>query len=124
MPRDACASDVFWKSARKMCVVQVFAGSTGLSIDGTRVRFLGDTLHIPVAEEMLGRVFDGLGNPMDGGPQPLTDTYADVNGAADQPDRACLSPRLHSDRHFGHRRVEHAPARAETADLLRRRHAA
>ena len=42
-------------------VVQVFAGSTGLSIDGTRVRFLGSTLHIPVAEEMLGRVFDGLG---------------------------------------------------------------
>ena len=44
-----------------MSVVQVFAGSTGLSIDGTRVRYLGDTLRIPVAEEMLGRVFDGLG---------------------------------------------------------------
>ncbi|MFT3893982.1 MAG: V-type ATP synthase subunit B [Anaerolineales bacterium] len=64
----------------KNAVVQVFAGSTGLSIDGTRVRFLGDTLRIPVAEEMLGRVFDGLGNPIDGGPLPLTDTYADVNG--------------------------------------------
>src|SRR5512143_484225 len=61
-------------------VVQIFAGSTGLSIDGTRVRFLGGTLHIPVAEEMLGRIFDGLGNPIDGGPEPLTDHYADVNG--------------------------------------------
>jgi V/A-type H+/Na+-transporting ATPase subunit B len=61
-------------------VVQVFAGSTGLSIDGTRVRFLGTTLHIPVAEEMLGRVFDGLGSPIDGGPEPLTEHYADVNG--------------------------------------------
>jgi V/A-type H+-transporting ATPase subunit B len=61
-------------------VVQVFAGSTGLSIDGTSVRFLGNTLHIPVAEEMLGRIFDGLGNPIDGGPEPLTDTYRDVNG--------------------------------------------
>jgi V/A-type H+-transporting ATPase subunit B len=61
-------------------VVQVFAGSTGLSIDGTRIRFLGNTLHMPVAEEMLGRIFDGLGNPIDGGPQPLTDHYADVNG--------------------------------------------
>ena len=61
-------------------VIQVFAGSTGLSIDGTRIRFLGDTLHLPVAEEMLGRIFDGLGNPIDGGPQPLTDHYADVNG--------------------------------------------
>jgi len=63
-----------------IAVVQVFAGSTGLSIDGTRVRFLGDTLHMPVAEEMLGRIFDGLGNPIDGGPEPLTDRYADVNG--------------------------------------------
>src|SRR5512138_2379530 len=61
-------------------VVQVFDGSTGLSIDGTRVRFLGETLRIPVAEEMLGRVFGGLGNPVDGGPQPLTENYADVNG--------------------------------------------
>jgi V/A-type H+-transporting ATPase subunit B len=64
----------------KMAVIQIFAGSTGLSIDGTRVRFLGDTLRVPVSEEMLGRVFDGLGNPMDGGPRPLTDTFADVNG--------------------------------------------
>lgn len=61
-------------------VIQAFAGSTGLSIDGTRVRFLGTTLHIPVAEEMLGRIFDGLGNPIDGGPEPLTDRYMDVNG--------------------------------------------
>src|SRR3970282_2164622 len=61
-------------------VVQVFAGSTGLSIDGTNLRFLGETLKIPVAEEMLGRVFDGLGVPIDGGPQPLADRYADVNG--------------------------------------------
>lgn len=63
-----------------VAVIQVFAGSTGLSIDGTRVRFLGTTLHMPVAEEMLGRIFDGLGNPIDGGPEPLTDRYADVNG--------------------------------------------
>jgi len=60
-------------------VIQVFSGSTGLSIDGTSVRFLGSTLHIPVAEEMLGRIFDGLGTPIDGGPEPLTDRYMDVN---------------------------------------------
>jgi V/A-type H+-transporting ATPase subunit B len=63
-----------------MAVVEVFAGTTGLSIDGTNVRFLGGPLHIPVAEEMLGRVFDGLGRPLDGGPQPLTDQFADING--------------------------------------------
>ena len=68
-----------------MAVIQIFSGSTGLSIDGTSVRFLGTTLHIPVAEEMLGRVFDGLGVPIDGGPAPLTDKYADVNGAPINP---------------------------------------
>jgi V/A-type H+-transporting ATPase subunit B len=63
-----------------MAVVEIFAGTTGLSIDGTRVRFLGEPLHIPVTEEMLGRVFDGLGTPLDGGPLPLTDHFADING--------------------------------------------
>lgn len=64
----------------EVTVVQIFSGSTGLSIDGTNARFLGSTLHVPVAEEMLGRVFDGLGRPIDGGPEPLTDQYRDVNG--------------------------------------------
>jgi V/A-type H+-transporting ATPase subunit B len=63
-----------------MAVVEVFTGTTGLSIDGTHVRFLGGPLHIPVAEEMLGRVFDGMGTPLDGGPQPLADHHADING--------------------------------------------
>src|ERR1035437_9188762 len=56
-----------------MAVVEVFAGTTGLSIDGTTVRFLGGPLHIPVAEEMLGRIFDGLGMPLEGGQQTQTD---------------------------------------------------
>jgi V/A-type H+/Na+-transporting ATPase subunit B len=63
-----------------VAVVEIFAGTTDLSIEGTRVRFLGEPLHIPVAEEMLGRVFSGLGMPIDGGPQPLTNHLADING--------------------------------------------
>jgi len=65
---------------KDMAVVQVFAGTTGISIGGTRVRFLGQTLHIPVSDEMLGRVFDGLGRAIDGGPQPLSAHFADING--------------------------------------------
>lgn len=68
------------EAGEEMAVVEVFAGTTGLSIEGTSIRFLGHTLHIPVAEEMLGRVFDGLGSPIDGGPQPLADEYRDING--------------------------------------------
>lgn len=64
----------------KETVVEVFAGTTGLTIENTAVRFLGGPLYIPVAEEMLGRVFNGLGQPIDGGPQPLADHYANVNG--------------------------------------------
>ena len=63
-----------------LAVVEVFAGTSGLSIVGTRIRFLGSPFHIPVAEEMLGRIFNGLGTPLDGGPRPLTDRYADING--------------------------------------------
>ena len=63
-----------------MAMVEVFAGTTGLSIDGTRVHFLGRPFQIPVAEEMLGRIFSGLGQPLDGGPEPLADHYADING--------------------------------------------
>jgi V/A-type H+-transporting ATPase subunit B len=63
-----------------IAVVEVFAGTTGLSIEDTHVRFLGRPMHIPVSTEMLGRVFDGLGTPIDGGPEPLAERWADVNG--------------------------------------------
>lgn len=66
-------------------VVQVFEGTTGLSLTGTAVRFQGTPLKIPVAREMLGRIFDGLGRPIDGGPAPLTEDFRDVNGSAINP---------------------------------------
>ena len=63
-----------------MAVIEVFAGTSGLSVDGTRIHFMGKPYEIPVAEEMLGRIFNGLGKPLDGGPEPLADRYADING--------------------------------------------
>jgi V/A-type H+/Na+-transporting ATPase subunit B len=66
-------------------VVQVLEGTEGLSNDLTRVRFLGRALQLPVAEEMLGRVFDGIGRPMDGGPAPLSGNLRDINGAPINP---------------------------------------
>jgi V/A-type H+-transporting ATPase subunit B len=63
-----------------VAVVEVFAGTTGLSIEDTHVRFLGRPMRLPVSTEMLGRVFDGLGAPIDGGPEPLAERWADVNG--------------------------------------------
>ncbi len=61
-------------------VVQVLEGTTGLSVTDTRVRFLGRSLLLPVSNEMLGRVFDGMGRPADGAPAPFGGTERDVNG--------------------------------------------
>jgi V/A-type H+-transporting ATPase subunit B len=63
-----------------LAVIQVFAGTDGLSTVASRVRFTGSPMRIPVAEEMLGRVFNGLGSPIDGQPDPLPEAWADING--------------------------------------------
>jgi V/A-type H+-transporting ATPase subunit B len=63
-----------------LAVVEVFSGTTGLSVSNTTVRFTGRPLRMMVAEEMLGRVFSGLGDPIDGAPDPLPEDWADVNG--------------------------------------------
>jgi V/A-type H+-transporting ATPase subunit B len=65
---------------RGVAAVEVFEGTTGLSTTSTSVRFLGKPLTIPLSTEMLGRVFNGLGEPIDGGPSPFTEEYRDVNG--------------------------------------------
>ncbi|MFO7821496.1 MAG: V-type ATP synthase subunit B [Lentisphaeria bacterium] len=68
------------ETAENSAVVQVFAGSSGLSSAGTRVRFRGESLTIPVGREMLGRVFDGVGRPKDELPPVLTTERRDING--------------------------------------------
>jgi len=65
---------------REKAVVQVFEGTSGLSVQNTRATFLGKPLEIPVHREMLGRVYDGLGRPIDGAPQIITDIMMDING--------------------------------------------
>jgi len=61
-------------------VVEVFEGTQGLSTRDVTVRFLGRGFEMPVGEEMLGRVFDGLGRPLDGAPAPVGDERRDVGG--------------------------------------------
>jgi V/A-type H+/Na+-transporting ATPase subunit B len=64
----------------KVVVLQVFEGTSGLTMPGTRVRFRGKPLKLPVSVEMLGRVFNGLGVPIDGGPPPIGEVDLNVNG--------------------------------------------
>jgi V/A-type H+-transporting ATPase subunit B len=69
----------------KMAVVQVFEGTSGLDVEGTAVRFAGETIKLAVSSDMLGRVFDGSGTPIDGGPRILPEDYWDVHGAPINP---------------------------------------
>ncbi len=68
-------------------VVQIFEGTSGLAITGTKAKFLGKTMVMPVSNELLGRVFDGLGRPNDGLPEPIADKFLDVNGEPMNPER-------------------------------------
>ncbi len=63
-----------------LAAIQVFEGTTGLSLNQTRVRFIGTPLQIPVSMDMLGRVFNYLGEPLDGGPEVISRDIRDVNG--------------------------------------------
>ncbi len=65
---------------RDVAVIQVFEGTSGISTKGTRVRFTGRTLHLPVSTDMLGRVFNGMGEPIDDGPDIIPDKEMDING--------------------------------------------
>ncbi len=68
-------------------IVQVFEGTTGLSIAGTKAKFVGKVMEMPVSEQVLGRVFDGLGRPKDGLPDPIVDKFLDINGAPMNPEQ-------------------------------------
>lgn len=73
------------ETAKGIAIVQVFGQTTGLDIEGTSVRFLGETARIPVSDEMVGRVFNGLGEPRDG-MEPVTSTEkVEVVGSAINP---------------------------------------
>ena len=68
------------EARENMAIVQVFEGTRGLDVKSTTVKFLGDTLKIGVSLEMLGRVFDGTGKPIDGGPDIIPEEMRDING--------------------------------------------
>ena len=61
-------------------LVQLFEASTGINLSNSKVRFLGRAMELGVSEDMLGRVFDGLGRTIDGGPEILPEKRMDING--------------------------------------------
>ena len=65
---------------RDRALVQLFENSHGLQIATSRAKFLGRSMELAVSEDMLGRVFDGMGNPRDGGAPVIAEKRMDVNG--------------------------------------------
>lgn len=63
-----------------IAVIQLFLSTEGLDISRTRVRFTGDVIRLNVSHSMLGRILNGLGNPIDGGPAILPEKLEDING--------------------------------------------
>jgi V/A-type H+-transporting ATPase subunit B len=61
-------------------LVQLFEASAGINLNNSKVRFLGRSMELGVSEDMLSRVFDGLGRPIDGGPDILPEFRRDING--------------------------------------------
>ena len=66
-------------------VVQLFENSAGMNLKESKVRFLGHGNQLGVSLDMLGRVFDGMGRPIDGGAEIIPDEYLDINGLAMNP---------------------------------------
>lgn len=66
-------------------LVQLFESSTGINLADSKVRFLGRQMELALSPDILGRVFDGLGRPIDGGPEIIPEKRADVNGTPMNP---------------------------------------
>lgn len=66
-------------------MVQLFEGSSGINLKGTKVRFLGKPLELGVSYDMIGRIFDGLGRPKDNGPKIIPEKRLDINGTPMNP---------------------------------------
>ncbi len=70
---------------RDKALIQLFEGTTGVDVFKSKVRFLGKGIEIGLSPDMLGRIFDGLGRPIDGGPKIIPEERRDINGSPYNP---------------------------------------
>ena len=68
-----------------VALLQLFEGSSGINLHDCKVRFLGRSIELAVSQDILGRVFDGLGRPIDGGPEIIPEKRMDINSAPINP---------------------------------------
>ncbi|MCK5186803.1 MAG: V-type ATP synthase subunit B [Deltaproteobacteria bacterium] len=73
------------ESSKDIAVVQVFEGTRGIDTSETSVRFTGEIMRLAVSKDMVGRFFDGLGRPIDGGPEIISDIKLPITGSPINP---------------------------------------
>ena len=82
-------------------LVQLFESSTGINLSNSKVRFLGRSMELGVSEDMLGRVFDGLGRPIDDGPEILPEDRMRYQRTSHESGSQKLSGGVYPDGYFG-----------------------
>ncbi len=72
-------------SSEDIVVVQIFEGTSGIDKENTKIKFTGEVIKLPVSLDMLGRIFNGRGEPIDGGPEIVPEKEMDIIGSAINP---------------------------------------
>lgn len=80
LPDGSCRTGQVLEFKDTKAIIQVFEGTSGLDVKNTQCEFSGELLKVPVEEDMLGRIFDGCGKPIDGGDAITPEKYLDING--------------------------------------------
>ena len=99
-------------------VIQVFEGSENMSLKNTHTRLTGHPMEIALSPDMLGRTFNGIGEPIDDLGPIVSKLKRDVNGLPLNP---VMPAKLYPNRNFCNRRTDHPDPRSKAADLLRKR---
>ena len=105
-PTARSATGACWRSTAIVPWCSCLRASQGLKISESKARFLGHGMELAVSPDILGRVFDGIGRPKDGGPAIIPEKRMDINGTPINPLRA-ITRMSSSRRAFRHRRAEH-----------------
>ncbi len=66
--------------SEEAAIIEVFGGVSEVDLIGSKIRCKGETLKLPVSIDILGRIFNGMGEPIDGGPRVIPEDYMDING--------------------------------------------
>ena len=104
-------------------VIQVFEGTENMSLTNTHTKLTGHPMEIALSPDMLGRTFNGIGQPIDDLGPIVSTLKRDVNGLPLNPVCREYPRKLYSHRNLRHRRTDHPDPGTEAADLFRQRSA-